>query len=1075
METLRSVRRSNTPSLEPLEQRIAPASLTGKFAAAVHGSPIRLDADAATTSIPAGLSISESGGAYLLYVEKGSCLVYTTDLNGDGRVNFNEITGISAGAGLQLISFVDIHGDIVTNLNPDFTLTDSNGDASDGRDGRVLLPNQIEKITLRSVTQDDLPKTENPRDRVALSNYSIFGNIYAGGGLGIAGGGLLIDTTGKTIQASKFSGGTGSAKYVEATPEIGSIYAGSAGSGKSFSFGTAASGEGLGFNKANVRGKLQALPPGAGTAGADIIGVRAADDSMLFNLGTLQAGNGGAGGRGGNVTDVRITGDQAGGYQIIAGDAGTGAEGAPGGNVARFADLGSITGTVLIQSGRGGDSLLGKGGNGGAIDFDPAAPQNLMGRIRFVLGDGGNGLTDGGNGGNQPKVSITVPESKVYPLALVSSRHDSGRLGVADASGGLNGVDFDKDGQNDMVFTSASPNQLVVQFGASFGFSSSKTQFLNGPGNATGLTVADFNNDGFLDIAAASGNASSAGVYVFLATTDPVTGSFSGFADPTINPLPAYTNRSRFEQNVPIASLAAGDFDGDGDIDIAAFNTQTPFLGDDVSGVSYLLNDGQSVSGSMKGSGYFRADPERFATVIGIGSVMKATALQSGGKDVLFAGPREGGALFVADYLSGFTSFIKVSLGKVDTNRKMNTKLPPDQEALQEASMQDFALVDVNADGKVDLIALTKEPVGFLVTFEGNGVGGFTKKSSPPSALSSSGDDNSGILIVGKVADGGLGVLVDSVQGLLPSANKTTGKLDQVTMVTYSLRGDGSLGNPPFVELDLPGTLDSATLVLPPQVFPENVVMEGSDLSLHAYDTYRRTTGGDTEATHYLLAHPLRDQGEIYYNEIYEYQAEKYDFPPRREIYAGRILDYSLFFTAGDGGNGLTGKGGTGGTIGKTLTITKGVVSGDFNLVLPADRYQVELRGGRGGNGFLDAGRGGFVKGVSVTYSEDVSVLTSSVGLFGGAGGDSASATGGAGGELAGFSVATGSFFSGGAGGRGYIGGAGGAVRGDALPDFVAVNGNVFQDANTKDAFMSLAEKGGAGKKPGVWVGAWSK
>jgi hypothetical protein len=87
--------------IEPLEQRIAPASLINinDFGTAVHGSPLRLDANSATTDIPAGLSTASSGGSFLLYVEKGSALVFTTDLNNNGQVDFNEITGIAAGDG----------------------------------------------------------------------------------------------------------------------------------------------------------------------------------------------------------------------------------------------------------------------------------------------------------------------------------------------------------------------------------------------------------------------------------------------------------------------------------------------------------------------------------------------------------------------------------------------------------------------------------------------------------------------------------------------------------------------------------------------------------------------------------------------------------------------------------------------------------------------------------------------------------------------------------------------------------------------------------------------------------------
>src|SRR5690242_4976108 len=99
-------------SLEVLEARIAPASAiaTAKFIPAVVGGATLLHAGQ-------GLgTATENSGTYLLYVEQGDCIVFTTDFNNNGAVDFNEITGIAAGDGLRLISFVNINGDIVTNL-----------------------------------------------------------------------------------------------------------------------------------------------------------------------------------------------------------------------------------------------------------------------------------------------------------------------------------------------------------------------------------------------------------------------------------------------------------------------------------------------------------------------------------------------------------------------------------------------------------------------------------------------------------------------------------------------------------------------------------------------------------------------------------------------------------------------------------------------------------------------------------------------------------------------------------------------------------------------------------------------
>src|SRR5688500_10610375 len=120
------------PHIEPLEGRIAPATVfptiidaendpSGKhFITPLVGTPVLLKAgDVLTTGGP-------KSGSYLMFVEQGQALVFATDLNFNNRVDYNEITGIAAGDGLRLISFVDIHGDIVTNLTASATLTDSN-------------------------------------------------------------------------------------------------------------------------------------------------------------------------------------------------------------------------------------------------------------------------------------------------------------------------------------------------------------------------------------------------------------------------------------------------------------------------------------------------------------------------------------------------------------------------------------------------------------------------------------------------------------------------------------------------------------------------------------------------------------------------------------------------------------------------------------------------------------------------------------------------------------------------------------------------------------------------------------
>jgi hypothetical protein len=1062
MENTRSIHRRPLSTLEPLEQRIAPAQLTG-FRGAVSGSAILLQAGTAN----AGLSTSDQGGSYLLYVHKGYALVFTTDLNGNNQVDMNEITGIAAGPGLQLTSFVDIHGDIVTNLNPDFTLTDSDGNASNGRDGRVLLPNKIEKIELRSITAADLPAGARVSDRLALSSYSIFGNIHAGGGFGMDKGGLLIDTTGSSLQADKYEGGTGSAKYEPTTPQIGSIFAGSAASYEAFSFGTAAPGKGLGFNGGNIRGELRPLVAAAGVDGADIVGVRSANDA-LYNLGTLKAGDGGAGGRGGDIKDVRIPGDKAGGYALIAGNAGTGLVGKRGGEISNFADLGSQTGYITLKSGRGGDSLLGVGGDGGLINFDKAVPQNFSARIEFVLGDGGTGLTGGGKGGAMPNAKITMPANDpTYPLAMVSSIHRPGGIGVADpVSFKLSGFDFDKDGFNDAVYTTADPNQLVVLFGAFFegdpavdtddryGFDTTRTIQLNGPSNASALTVGDFNGDGFVDIATASASASSAGVYVFMSLkdrTDPT--RFNGFAQPIMTPLPAYTNLAVLEKSVPILSLAAGEFDGRAGVDLAVVSVQESRFEGAPSGptLTFLINE--TVDG--KGSGYFYTERPFFTAKVNPElPLVKATSLvgaplgagQSDWLSLASAGTKEDpvprGVTFF-NYKTGTS--VSVDSGKVDTDRVFNdpTKTPPDHTALTAVTLKDWAVYDADGDNDADLVALTESPVGFLVTFSGNGAGVFTKESSPE------GDDNSGIKVAGDLTEGGLGWLVGSTKGMLASRNATTGRMDQMTLVSYEAPATGSTAQSPFVEVRLNPAMDTATLGV-------SYGNPHGDEDLRSFDIYAPREGSFASYPNtYLLASPTkdasptsRDQNFIFgYGEVSGYLADQ--------------MNYELHVNAGNGGRGLTGAGGAGGSVGDKLLNVKGVATGSFDLLFPNTSehgYRVTFNAGDGGEGFLNGGAGGAVKGLSVAYPPEVGPQVSDVRLAAGGGGASGSGKGGQGGDLTGFIVQSGSVFRAGAGGGGYIGGAGGSIRGDTLPELVAVTANTLEPA-----VWAYAGDGGSG------------
>jgi hypothetical protein len=635
-------------AIEPLEARIAPAALLPTikdaelaydqnplgdrhFVKAQFGEAILLTAGQVLST-----SSSARDGAYLLFVEKGQMFVFLTDLNNNNDVDFNEITGIAAGDGLRFTSFVDIHGDIVTNLDADKTLSDSDNDGVGGGglkgDGRVLNNSRIEAITLRSLTFNDLTDQNGNGKvdaadvglRLALSSYSIHGQVLAGKGFGVVGdltSGLNIDTTGFLDQQAKF-GGQGQTFYIATKPTVGAIRTGTQASGEYFSFGIS--------RADNTQGILATFNPLNGQAGGDIYNIRSGNDDA-FNLSGLYAGNGGLGARGGNIDTVIVSNDNASGYQIVAGDGGTGPSGGLGGSILGFTDRGSVTGQVLLEVGSGGTGTTSGGGNAGSLGLGtipvptgttvitPLSNININAGFSIVMGDGGSGFTSGGNGASLTKAVVTSVEGAVESgLAVVSTTRDplhnptTGKI-IRDVDlPGIIGrnlpVDFDQDGFTDIVFTTSGPDQLVVQFGDGLGgFRINPVTgrpdriYLDGPTGAEALAVGDFNGDGHQDIVVASSDVGNfAGITVLLAKWEDANANgltaaedlnknqkddFLGFYTGRTSPLPslaagdpdgsAILNSSYgyYRSANAINDLVVGDFDGDGYTEIAVSAT----------------------------------------------------------------------------------------------------------------------------------------------------------------------------------------------------------------------------------------------------------------------------------------------------------------------------------------------------------------------------------------------------------------------------------------------------------------------------------------------------------------------
>jgi hypothetical protein len=965
------------PFLEALEARIAPAGLNeGGIFAATANSAILVKAGQ-------GLSTSDVGGSYLLYVEKGQALIFTSDFNNNSQVDFNEITGISAGDGLRLISFVDIHGSIITNLTAEGELTDSTPIDDEllepgstyglnGNDGQVILNSRIEKIELRSLTSSDITVTaSNTVDqRLARSTYSVLGDIIAGGGVGtsLATDGIIINTAGNEIQATKYSGfASGLELYTESVPTLGSIVAGTATTDRFFSLGYT-DGE-------RLFGATATFTPAAFQAGADINGVRAVGEGTKFIMADIIAGDGGLGARGGNVSNIALNGD-VGGYRIIAGNGGDGAVGGAGGNLTAISDEGSVTAEIYLQTGNGGNGLTGAGGNGGTATLGKL---NVAAELNLILGSGGNGFTTGGAGSSLNSLVMNVQITPVaQPVAIVTSLHQTGDIGTNTP------VDFDNDGLNDFVYATNGPDQVAVVYGDD----TKSPLLLNAPGSVSDVVLGDFDNDGDIDIASSSDDLlyAGAGISIYLNQGD---GTFGGVI---YSPVAKFNS---LRQAVPIYDLAAGDFDGDGNIDLA-------FVGE------YLfdLNDGPIVRLVVQfgdGSGLFTpAGP-----AVGVSDAALFPASSVGINPPFFTAQTRiettalatGDARSVITTINGdaFRIFTVPPGNPTVLNLLTDTAGTPTSEGGNELLL-DQAILDIDNDGDADFLLLetisTVDDAGGVRVVLGDGLGGITPSNGNPFAGTFQ-------LIAVTDADG-------------------DGDFDDVAL--YST---GSADAPPTVsEFFINGPLAADVAADDVFTFTSPSINNG----LAVFSPYTQTTGN---AANYIVALP---NGDTESNRFSVLESKGNVVP---DEFAIPLVERDWVISAGDGGNAITGAAGAGGSLGRGKLISGASgISSDINISLPnnpAFGADIFLNAGDGGNGYLSGGAGGNISGVAVRYVAGTIIFTTDVFFTAGNGGFSLGGRGGGGGAISKVSIDTGTRFVAGAGGAGLSGGTGGSVTGNGL------------------------------------------
>ena len=1080
--------------IEALEARIAPASAAAQlpanpyFVTAPAGGSVLVRAGEVLTTGSGGTwGAGGGGGAYLLYVASGEVLVHTTDLNHNNSIDFNEVTGLSVSSGAVFAAFVDIHGDVVTDLNANGTLTD-------GGKGDILLDANINTIDLRTLTAADFSSSaavaadQTLNAHLAMSSYSIFGNIYAGGGLGVANNtssGLLIDNSGGPLQSVKFNGISGTSYYQATEPVIGSIYVGSSASGHNYSFGASGS-------SSDIFGNLLAFNAFPGEAGASIYNIAGITPTMAFSIGTIHAGDGGFNAPGGSIVNVALFGDNAGTYQLIAGNAGNGTTGHAGGSIVNFSEGGAFISEAVLQTGNGGSALIGAGGSGGSVTFNPKSPVQLNAHVVIQTGNGADGYSAGGAGGSVHIGAFTTPNGKLTTATdIVSTMHTIGSIGSTTP------FDFNSDGYSDMVYSTANPSQVVVALGsanAGFGFSASDYIYLNSPAQVDSIVVGNFT--GVMnpithlpqeDIAVASGAGSHAGVEVYLSEYNPKTGAFEGFSDPLFTPLPAITMFSGssgypfLESSVSITKLVAGDFTGDGVLGLAVLANETQADTFSVDPVLIFLH-AETNAANPGGTGYFYwnfnsgsqlADLNPGPATTAPGTIMEATAFQTftpgapgvmtANHDYIVASVVGSKGFSYIDDSSGSPGVFKGGgFGTIDINR--NLSVVPYVPSTASFTLQGLTVIgDPQSPNIADVIAIsqpfTVEATGksstFVAALTGNGTGTFTLQTEP------GGDPPGNEALAGVV--------------LLPNPSQQIVTIPDPVTLQYTdfavLYEGGPTGAPPTETIQA----FTPSYGLPPpapgaQLPPGDVALNHFALGemWFSISTVNGTAPGPYVFDAYY-PHPTFDfsvpgsgPGEVGFitpNFLVNYQdyqgfgisnpdgsSTSNSFTP--------FKDAGYFVTAGNGGNSLSGTGGNGGSLGQTLTVTDsgGVMTGTGTLSFqfPSDLtygggvygFQLIMQAGNGGNGFSNAGSGGHINGISVTYAPGTSLLADASSLTAGNGGESLTGAGGAGGSLGQLYVIAGEIFTAGNGGIGVTGGNAGSLYGNLQPGLVTASSN---------------------------------
>lgn len=242
-------------------------------------------------------------------------------------------------------------------------------------------------------------------------------------------------------------------------------------------------------------------------------------------------------------------------------------------------------------------------------------------------------------------------------------------------------ADFNGDGKLDIAATDRNSGQIQILTGNGDGTFAIGLSFSSGGTYPSNLVTGDFNHDGKMDIAVA--NQSSENIGVLLGNGD---GSFANAVTyPTTSYDPAY--------------ITAADIDGDGYLDLAVTaNTDGP------AAVAVFLANGDN-SGTFKTATY--------TTLDGSPELVAFGDLNKDGKLDMAVTERVG---------SIYTGFIEVGLGNGDGTFGTLTAYPASANLVESPYPADIQIGDLNGDGNLDLVYLNAD-IGTVAIMYGNGDG----------------------------------------------------------------------------------------------------------------------------------------------------------------------------------------------------------------------------------------------------------------------------------------------------------------------------------------------------------------